>query len=163
MRLNKKGFTLVELLAVIVVLAIIMIIAIPAVVESMNNAKKGSFKIYAEKALGNAQSTYSSEDLLGTISATKYEDTCFCYTLDQIGLKSRGSYDGYVIVKLDKKREASYYVTLTDKSYNVVNGTYANLGTEIKEGVGTVTKTCPATCPTTTAADNNQNQEQGQS
>ncbi|UKI28884.1 MAG: type II secretion system GspH family protein [Clostridium sp.] len=36
----KKGFTLVELLAVIVVLAIIMIIAIPAVVESMNNAKK---------------------------------------------------------------------------------------------------------------------------
>ena len=42
---NKKGFTLVELLAVIVVLAIIMIIAIPAVVESMNNAKKGSFKI----------------------------------------------------------------------------------------------------------------------
>lgn len=163
MRLNKKGFTLVELLAVIVVLAIIMIIAIPAVVESMNNAKKGSFKIYAEKALGNAQSTYSSEDLLGTISAKKYEDTCFCYTLDQIGLKSRGSYDGYVIVKLDKKREASYYVTLTDKSYNVVNGTYANLGTEIKEGVGTVTKTCPATCPTTTAADNNQNQEQGQS
>lgn len=163
MRLNKKGFTLVELLAVIVVLAIIMIIAIPAVVESMNNAKKGSFKIYAEKALGNAQSTYSSEDLLGTISATKYEDTCFCYTLDQIGLKSRGSYDGYVIVKLDKKREASYYVTLTDKSYNVVNGTYANLGTEIKEGVGAVTKTCPATCPTTTAADNNQNQEQGQS
>lgn len=164
MRLNKKGFTLVELLAVIVVLAIIMIIAIPAVVESMNNAKKGSFKIYAEKALGNAQSTYSSEDLLDTISAKKYSgDTCFCYTLDQIGLKSRGSYDGYVIVKLDKKREASYYVTLTDKSYNVVNGTYANLGTEIKEGVGSVTKTCPDACPTTPAADNNQNPNQGQS
>lgn len=41
---NKKGFTLVELLAVIVVLAIIMIIAIPAVVESMNNAKKVHLK-----------------------------------------------------------------------------------------------------------------------
>ena len=36
---NKKGFTLVELLAVIVVLAIIMVIAIPAVVDSMIKAK----------------------------------------------------------------------------------------------------------------------------
>ena len=35
MKKNKKGFTLVELLAVIVVLAIIMIIAIPQVMENI--------------------------------------------------------------------------------------------------------------------------------
>ena len=37
MKLNKKGFTLVELLAVIVVLAVIMVIAIPTVIDSMNS------------------------------------------------------------------------------------------------------------------------------
>jgi type IV pilus assembly protein PilA len=40
---KKKGFTLVELLAVIVILAIIMIIAIPAVLNTMQTARKKSF------------------------------------------------------------------------------------------------------------------------
>ena len=38
--MKNKGFTLVELLAVIVILAIIMIIAVPNVTEAMNNSKK---------------------------------------------------------------------------------------------------------------------------
>ena len=38
-KLNKKGFTLVELLAVIVILAVIMVITIPTVLGSMSSAK----------------------------------------------------------------------------------------------------------------------------
>ena len=37
--MNKKGFTLVEILAVIVILAIIMIIAIPSIGNTLNAAK----------------------------------------------------------------------------------------------------------------------------
>ena len=37
-KLNKKGFTLVELLAVIVILAVIMVITIPTVLGSMSDA-----------------------------------------------------------------------------------------------------------------------------
>lgn len=37
-KLNKKGFTLVELLAVIVILAVIMVITIPTVLSSMGTA-----------------------------------------------------------------------------------------------------------------------------
>ncbi len=37
---NKKGFTLVELLAVIVILAVVILIAVTAVIPRMNNAKK---------------------------------------------------------------------------------------------------------------------------
>ena len=40
---NNKGFTLLELLAVIVILAIIMIIAIPAVSNTLEMTRKKSF------------------------------------------------------------------------------------------------------------------------
>lgn len=159
---NKKGFTLVELLAVIVVLAIIMIIAIPAVVESMNNAKKGSFKIYAQRALGNAESTFQSEDLLATLPTSgtdsnrkKIDENCYCYTLSAIGLTSSGNFKGYVTISLDAKREATYRVTLTDNSYYTVGSTYTDLndGSKIVDGNNGITSTCASvsSCGTTPA------------
>ncbi len=41
---NKKGFTLVELLAVIIILAIIILFAMPAVINVMEQSQKSSFK-----------------------------------------------------------------------------------------------------------------------
>ena len=40
---NNKGFTLVELLAVIVILAVIILIAVNAIIPQMNKARKNSF------------------------------------------------------------------------------------------------------------------------
>ena len=40
MRVNKKGFTLVELLAVMAIIAVIGMIAIPNVIRLMDNNKK---------------------------------------------------------------------------------------------------------------------------
>lgn len=40
----KKGFTLVELLAVIVILAVIMVISVPIVLNVINNSKKSAFE-----------------------------------------------------------------------------------------------------------------------
>ena len=42
MKKNKKGFTLVELLAIIVILAIIAVITVPIVLNVIENAKKGA-------------------------------------------------------------------------------------------------------------------------
>jgi len=42
-KLNRKGFTLVELLAVIIILAIVVGITIPAVLNTVDNAKKKAF------------------------------------------------------------------------------------------------------------------------
>lgn len=160
---NKKGFTLVELLAVIVVLAIIMIIAIPAVVESMNNAKKGSFKIYAQKALGNAESTFQSEDLLGTLPTDgtdanrKLVDSgCYCYSLAGVGLTSSGNFKGYITISLDAKREATYRVTLTDNSYHTLGSTYTDLNNanNISEGNGSVADNCANVTSCTVTAEN---------
>ena len=40
----KKGFTLVELLAVIVILAVIALITTPIIIDSLNTSKKEAFK-----------------------------------------------------------------------------------------------------------------------
>ena len=43
--MNKKGFTLVELLAVIAILAILVIIALPNVLKMYNTSKKNIFLV----------------------------------------------------------------------------------------------------------------------
>lgn len=48
-RLNKKGFTLVELLAVIIILAIVVGLTIPAVLTVTTNTKKKAFDTAAQE------------------------------------------------------------------------------------------------------------------
>ena len=59
MKNNKKGFTLVELLAVIVILAILMVAAGSAVMSTMNNAKVNTFKNEALSAINMATNMYT--------------------------------------------------------------------------------------------------------
>ena len=42
--MNKKGFTLVELLAVVAILAILILVALPNVLSMFNKAKKSAFE-----------------------------------------------------------------------------------------------------------------------
>ena len=58
MREIKKGFTLVELLAVIVILAIVALITTPIVLKIINVARKGAFTRTAEMVLKASKSYY---------------------------------------------------------------------------------------------------------
>ena len=63
--MKKKGFTLVELLAVIAILAILVIIALPNVIKLYNDAKKNAFLTEVKSLYNTASSKYISESLKG--------------------------------------------------------------------------------------------------
>ena len=60
---NNKGFTLVELLAVIVIMGILMMVAIPSVTRTIENSRKDTF-IDIAKSYGNAARTLWTSDNL---------------------------------------------------------------------------------------------------
>ena len=63
--MKKKGFTLVELLAVIAILAILVIIALPNVLKMFNDAKKNSFLTEAKTLYSEVSKKYISENMKG--------------------------------------------------------------------------------------------------
>ena len=64
-KMNKKGFTLVELLAVIAILAILVIIALPNVLKMFNQAKKDTFLTEAKTIYKEISKKYISETMRG--------------------------------------------------------------------------------------------------
>ena len=111
--MNKKGFTLVELLAVIVVLAIILAIAVPTISKIIETSQTNAFKTN-EKMVVKATKTYigTNESLLPTNIGETRE-----VTLDT--LKSSG-YINSIIAPDDKVTECDGYVIVT----KINNGNY---------------------------------------
>ena len=62
--MNKKGFTLVELLSVIVILAVILVIAIPQIINVIKQSRISTFKDSAILIATNAEKDYLSNQVL---------------------------------------------------------------------------------------------------
>ena len=62
---NKKGFTLVELLAVIAILAILVIIALPNVINMYNKAQKQTFLTEARNVYREAEKKFLANSISG--------------------------------------------------------------------------------------------------
>ena len=86
MKLNNKGFTLIEVLAILVIISVLLGIAIPSVISSINNSKKASYKIlvsnivtgsiqlYEEVLYGNSEISGYSINENGTEITTTLQD-----------------------------------------------------------------------------------------
>jgi type IV pilus assembly protein PilA len=71
---NKKGFTLVELLAVIVILAIILAIAVPSISGMITNAKKSAFEDDVKMIITGIEYQTLEASVDGTVTAPAVGD-----------------------------------------------------------------------------------------
>ncbi len=117
--MKKKGFTLVELLAVIAILAILVIIAIPNVLNLYRNARENVFLDDAQSVLRAAGQQYL-QDSMSDKPVECYSSASTDHKLD-----------------LDAKSSLVYYVGFTNgkvTTLQVADGNYRieATGTEIK-------------------------------
>ena len=123
---NSKGFTLVELLAVIVVLAIIILIAMPAVMSAMDKARRNALVTEATEIAKVAQTAFADKSMGGT----GLTDACFGlhYLVDEGYLdKKLDGYSGFITVTVDAKGKVSVKTDISNGIYRTkgaTEGTY---------------------------------------
>ncbi len=111
--INKKGFTLVELLAVIVILAVLALVAMPNVTRLMENARKNSFTTEATQFAKDAQTAYTDIQLAGTISS----DNTLSVQKDVPSTNnSHGSFD-YFCISYARLKSDQYISKSNDNNY----------------------------------------------
>ena len=119
---RKNGFTLVELLAVIVILAIIMIIAIPAVLNTMQTASLKTFEEFTLKSINETEKKILSDSLLDKDNSSR----CEIYSIkNDLGLSNTGSFDGYVLVRKNNGK-FEYVISLKNDRYMLLPYNYSN-------------------------------------
>ncbi len=117
---NKRGFTLVELLAVIAILAILVIIALPNVINMYNNARKNSFLTEAKSVFKESANKYMSGSLGEANSSTHIYCRSNTDSLNPLDLSGRKI--NYYI-RTDRSGNANTVVVWDDTRYVARKGT----------------------------------------
>ena len=131
---NKKGFTLVELLAVIVILGVLLLIAVPAVQNIIKSSKRKAFESAAKLAVENVETVASTEKIEDSIAECYVPINSYTYTItDKSGNQKsvtvegikleRGSFGtgttGYI--KVDTNGKGT--ITISNSEYMIKEGT----------------------------------------
>ena len=170
MKVKKKGFTLIEVIAVLVIMAIIALIATPLVMniirKSKNSADKRSIDVYG-KTVGLAAVAYMLDD---TEFPTSFDDLSIEYTGSRVECAVNiVNYDGSVFLDKcavngrlikDSKFSSGYYqygrdtgnylFTLYKDVTEVVNNSSNNGSGSINSGSSTSLSTTTSTLGTVT-------------
>lgn len=116
--MNKKGFTLVELLGVVVILSIILIIAIPNITSVMERSKRDNYIADAKKFVSLVEYEIRKGTVNKPSSTEIYAITLgYLKTMDLNGSLSGKDYDkdnSYVVIAR-KSGYLTYYVNLVEK------------------------------------------------
>ena len=139
MRKKKNAFTLIELLAVIVILAVILVISIPRILDVIETSKKDSFKNAAQLIADSAEKKKASNKLLDKdeeitckdVAKINDEDYASCtISFDESGIAKvsitgKGKFDGLAVVNGTKA--SAEVVRLESPEYGVATTYIENL------------------------------------
>ena len=131
MKKNKNAFTLIELLAVIVILAVILVISIPRILDVIETSKKDSFKNSAQLIADSAEKKYVTNKLnnideeitCDSVSKLNKEDYEYCFVkIDEEGkatvtIEGKGKFKGMGICNASKETSEISDTCSTDSSY----------------------------------------------
>ena len=130
MKKSQKGFTLVELLAVIVILAVIILIAVNAVLPQMQKARKKSFADEGLSFAKAAETAYVDRQESGAKAFTVTDLKAHYVT------KADSNYKGCVVVAADSEGNiGNKYVFLASNKWMIVNKTSDVLGNNLDKDV----------------------------
>ena len=118
--MKRKGFTLVELLAVIAILAILTVIAVPNVLKMYNNSKKNAFIVQARKTANVSQdylttSKKTSFDCNDLLTGQKFKD-CSVSVKDKkvtVDVLGSGAYENYLMLDVTTDGTSGTFVDLS--------------------------------------------------
>ncbi len=117
--MKKRGFTLVELLAVIAILAILVIIALPNVMGMFNTAKENSFKTEIKEIYKTAQQTWIQDSMFGNTEKTY--SRCKSGCSNSLDLTGRTELEYFIKINQSGK-VTEYYATDGTFQYSYSDG-----------------------------------------
>ena len=109
--MKNRAFTLIELLAVIIILGILMLIAIPSVTSYINNSRKSTYVTTVNELVKGTIAKVNSGDLNMFDTDTTYYVPCTCIKLENGEAKSPyGKFDpAYIVVTFDGDNYHYYF------------------------------------------------------
>ena len=128
---KKKGFTLVELLAVIVILAVILIIAMPKISDVIKNSKESSLETTAKLIASQAEKKYTENQVLDNSSTIKCSDVVKLNENDygpcnitfddkgnaKVSIVGKGKFEGMAVCNANKNSATVSSDCSTDAKY----------------------------------------------
>ena len=152
---KKKGFTLVELLAVIVILAVILIIAMPKISDVIKNSKESSLETTAKLIASQAEKKYTENQVLDNSSTIKCSDVAKISDADyescnitfddkgnaKVSIVGKGKFEGMAVCNANKNSATVSSDCSTDAkyfSYEEVVGGISITGYNIEGGTDVV-------------------------
>lgn len=133
MKMNKKGFTLVELLAVIVILAIVMLVGVTAVGPVMEKTRKNAIIDEGLTIMDAALLAYESDEAFSETTITLGK----AVSIDKLGsyyTKKDAGFEGTVIVSKDLDSDeitTSYCLWNSNTGYGIENGSASTTVSDI--------------------------------
>ena len=120
MKLNRKGYTLIELLAVILIISLIIALSIFGIIKAINSSK-GKAATLSEKSIKEAAETYATEkndDNNYWLDITDKENKYFCITIEE--LMNKGLLDKKANIE-SKDFDIHSYVLVKKNKVTMVN------------------------------------------